>query len=249
MASIFGNLTTDGLEKAEDRLGGFKVFESNAYTGTIKAAYGGRSARSKAQSVTVILDTDSGEYRETFWVTNSEDKNYFLNKNDQTKKVPLPGFVCIDDLCLVTTDKPLAAQATEEKVMKVWDPDTKKEVPKAVPMLVELLGKQVTFGIVKELVNKRAQDSAGKYVEIADSIEQNSTDKVFHYPSNMTVVEARQQMTAAVFFGAWLEKNRGNTRDRRSIKDGANGQSGKSGKPGAPPKAGETPPKTPSLFN
>jgi hypothetical protein len=249
MASIFGNLTTDGLEQAQDRLGGFKVFESDAYTGVIKAAYGGKSARSNAQSVTVILDTDQGEYRETFWVTDKDNKNYFLNKQDNSKKVPLPGFVMIDDLCLVTTDKPLSQQATEDKVMKIWDVDAKKELPKSVPMLIELLGKRVTFGVIKEIVNKRAQDASGNYTEIADSVEQNSTDKVFHYPSNMTVVEARQKMTAAVFFPAWLQKNKGNARDRRSIKDGNGGQGGKSGKPGAPPKAGETPPKTPSLFN
>lgn len=250
MASIFGNLTTEGLEEAQDRLGGFRVFDTNTYTGTIKAAYGGKSANTKAQSVTVILELENngGEYRETFWITDKEDKNYFLNKSDNSKKVPLPGFVCIDDMCLVTTDKPLFQQITEEKVMKIWDVDAKKELPKSVPMLVEVLGKKVTFGVVKELVNKRAKNtSTNQYEEIADYVEQNSTDKVFHYPSNMTVVEARQKMTAAVFFGAWVEKNKGNTRDRRSIKDGANG--GKPGKPGTPPKAGETAPKTPSLFS
>ncbi|MFR7882301.1 MAG: hypothetical protein ACLU5J_13140 [Christensenellales bacterium] len=37
-------------------------------------------------------------YTETIYITNKEGKNYFLNKQDPTKKVPLPGFTLIDDL-------------------------------------------------------------------------------------------------------------------------------------------------------
>jgi hypothetical protein len=47
-----------------------------------------------------------------------------------------------------------------------------------------------------------------------------------------------------------LEKNKGVTRDRRSIKDGnGGGQSGKPGRPNSPPISGETTTKTPSLFS
>jgi len=250
MPNIFGNLTTEGLEQSQDRLGGYQVLESDAYTGVIKAAYAGKSANSKAQSISVILDTDKGEYRETFWVTNRNNENFFRNKQDPSKKVPLPGFVIVEDLCQVTSGKGLSDQATEDKVMNVYDPEAKKEVPKSVPMLVELIGKKVTFGILKELKNRQIKDtSTGEYVDTAESREENTTDKIFHHPSNMTVVEARQGATVATFFNAWLEKNKGNTRDRRNIKDGnGGGQSGKPGRPNTPPKAGETAAKTPSLF-
>jgi hypothetical protein len=252
MANIFGNLTTEGLEDTQDRLGGFRVLDTDAYTGTIKAAYAGKSPNSKAQSISVILDTEKGEYRETFWITNRNNENFFRNKQDNTKKVPLPGFVIAEDLCLVTTNKPLSEQTTEDKVMNIYDPELKKEVPKSVPMLVELLGKKVTFGILKELKNRQVKNaSTGEYEDTAESREENTTDKVFHHPSNLTVVEARQGTTAATFYTAWLEKNKGNTRDRRSIKDGAggNGNAGRPGRPGTPPKAGETQAKTPSLFS
>ena len=252
MPNIFGNLTTEGLEETQDRLGGFTVYDSDAYTGTLKAVYAGKSPNSKAQSITVILELDGGkEYRETFWVTNRNNENFFRNKTDNTKKVPLPGFVIVEDLCLVTTNKGLSDQTTEEKVMNVYDPDAKKEIPKAVPMLVELLGKKVTLGILKELRNKQVKDSStGEYVDTPDSREENVTDKIFHHPSNLTVVEARQGTTVATFYNAWLEKNKGNMRDRRTIKDGSGngGQTGKPGRPNVPPKAGETTAKTPSLF-
>lgn len=251
MSNVFGTLTTDGLAETQDRLGGFRVLDSGPYTGKIKAAYAGKAASSNAQSVTVILETnDAGEYRETFWITNKKGENFFVDKQDASRKVPLPGFTMIDDLCLVTTNKSLSQQATEEKVMNIYDPDAKKELPKSVPMLIELLGKEVTFGIRKELKNKQAKDGNGVYQDTPDSREENVTDKIFHYPSNLTVVEARKGIQTPTFYGAWVEKNKGQTMDRRSIKDGdAGGQSGRAGRPGgAPPKAGETSAKTSSLF-
>jgi hypothetical protein len=249
MSTIFGNLTTEGLEESQDRLGGFRTFESGAYTGTIKAAYAGKSANSVAQSITVILDTESGEYRETFWITNKSGENFFRNKQDNAKKVPLPGFQIVDDLCWVTTNKALSQQATEDKVMNVYDANAKAELPKSVPMLVDLLGKKVTLGILKEVRNKQVKNSNGEYVDTDESREENVTDKVFHFPSNLTVVEARQGARQASFFGAWVKEKVGKTRDRRSNKDGAaNGQNGRAGRPGVPPKAGDSAAKTTSLF-
>ena len=63
MPNIFGNLTTEGLEESQDRLGGFRVLDTDAYTGVIKAAYAGKSPHSKAQSISVILDLPGGGYR------------------------------------------------------------------------------------------------------------------------------------------------------------------------------------------
>ena len=247
--ALFGGLSTDGIEESEDRLGGFRVLEAAPYTGTIKAAYAGKSATSNSQSVTVILDTkDAGEYRETFWVTNKKGENFYLDKDGKTKK-PLAGFTVIDDICVCTTGKGLNQQMAEDKVMNIYDPEQKKEMPKSVPMLVELLGKEITFGIVKELKNKQVKNTTtGNYEDTPDTREENSTDKIFHYPSNLTVVEARKQIQTPTFYGAWVERNKGQTRDRRSIKDGAGGQNGKSGRPGMPPKAGDSAPKTTSLF-
>lgn len=250
MSQVFGNLTTDGLEESQDRLGGFKVRESGPYTGVIKAAYAGKASASNAQNVTFIFEMADGEYRETFWVTNKNGQNFFLDKNDQTKKVPLPGFTVVDDICLVTTNKPLSQQIAEDKVMNVYDPDHKKELPKSVPMLVELLGKTVTIGLLKEVRNKQQKNTTtGEYEDTPDTRDENVTDKVFHHPSNLTVVEAKKGQQQAVFFEAWKDKNTGQTRDRRAIKDGVAGPNGRAGRPpGAPPTAAQSAAKTSSLF-
>ena len=250
MSNLLGNLTTEGLEESQDRLGGFRVLESGPYLMTIKAAYLGKSATSNAQSINIVAAAEDGtEYRETFWITNKNNENFYVDQNDGNKKKPLAGFTHIDDLCLVTTNKPLAQQSAEEKVINVYDPEQRKELPKGVQMLVELLGQKATFGVVKEIRNKQAKDDSGSYVDTADTREVNATDKIFHYPSNLTTVEARKGIQQAAFYGSWVERNKGKDRDRRSIKDGQNGQAGRAGRPGGnPPKAGDAAVKTNSLF-
>lgn len=235
--SMFSNLTTTGLEEAEDRLGGYQPLDTDIYKSTVKAAYAGKAA-SGALNVTVILDTGSQEYRETIYVTTKDGNNYFLNKNDNTKKVPLPGFTIIDDLCLVTTNKPLANQTMEEKVMNIYDPEQKKEVPKSVQMLTELIGKSVHVAITRILENKQEKNSAGEYVAIADTRETNTINKIFHDPTKLTVVEAKNQNTEPVFYDSWIKRHKGNVHDRRTIKEGGSANGGQSGRPSGPPQSG-----------
>lgn len=239
--SLFDDLKTTGLEESQDRLGGYRPLDTDGYEATIKLAYTGKSAKG-ARFVYLAADINGAEYRETIYVTNQKGENFFLNKDDKTKKVPLPGFTTVDDICLCATGKPLAEQATEEKQVKVYNPDTKTEEPKAVPVMVELLGKKVILGITKQLENK--SDKVGDvYVPNADTREINFIDKVFDVETKGTVAEARRaqkgdKVTLGDFHTAWVERNQGQTRDKRTIKDGS--ANGSAGRPGAssPPQAG-----------
>jgi hypothetical protein len=248
MSNLFGNLKADGLEEAQDRLGGFSRLESDAYPVTFKALYAGKSSGG-AQNVTILADINGREYSETIYITNRKGENWFENKDKDGKptgkKSPLPGFTVIDDICLVTTGKPLCEQATEEKVLNVYDPEQKKEMPKSVQVLTDVTGTSAILGIIKQTVNK-SEKNGDEYVLIADTREENFTDKVFEVNSRATVVEAKKaaetgQELSAVFYGSWVEKNRGKTRDARKIKDGEAGQSGRPGRPaGGPPQQGQT---------
>lgn len=247
--SLFANLNTSGLEQSTDRLGGYSCHESGSYTGKIKVAYAGKSAGG-AHSVSLIvnLDNNGGEYRETLYITNKNGQNFFLNKQDPTKKVPLPGFTIIDDICLVTTGKPLSEQSTEDKIINIWDSEAKKELPKSVPVLTDLIGQTVTLGILKQLQNK-SEKVGNNYVPTAETREANVIDKVFHTETKMTVAEARQGAEAAKFHDSWVERNAGNTQDKRTLKDGAGGQVGapkRAEAPSAPPQSGA--PARKSLF-
>ena len=245
--SIFGNLTNEGLEETTDRLGGFQIRATDIYPATIKAAYAGQSAGG-ARNVTIVVELPDGEYSETIYVTNKKGENWFLNQNDKSKKVPLPGFTTIDDICLVTTGKSLAEQDSEEKVVKIYDFDERKELPKAVPMLVDLIGQTLFLGIVQQTVDKNQKnDSTGEYEPTGETRDENVIEKVFHDPSKMTVVEARQGATEPVFFEKWLSKNKGNIRNKAKGTDGKGAQSGRPGG-GAPQSGNGGQKKTSSLF-
>lgn len=245
MSNLFGDMTTEGLEQAEDRLGGFTLFETDAYDCVVKAFYAGKAndAASKSQSITLITEINGKEYRETFWITTKEGKNYFLNKQDNTKKVALPGYQTVDDICFATTGKPLSDLAFEDKVINVYNAEHKKEMPTNVKMGMAVLGQPVTLGIQKVLVNKQVQDPNTKqWSDTAESREENQIAKVFHTATKMTIVEAKAGKTAE-FYEAWVKKNKGQTNDRRKIKDGATtGQNGRSG----PPQGGNAGAKTTS---
>ena len=245
--SIFGKLTNEGLEETTDRLGGFQFRATDIYPATIKAAYAGQSDGG-ARNVTIVVELPDGEYSETIYVTNKKGENWFLNQNDKSKKVPLPGFTTIDDICLVTTGKSLSEQDTEEKVVKIYDFDERKELPKAVPMLVDLIGQTLFLGIVQQTVDKNQKnESTGEYEPTGETRDENVIEKVFHDPTKMTVVEARQGATEPVFFEKWLSKNKGIVRNKAKGADGKGTQSGRPGG-GAPQSGNGGQKKTSSLF-
>lgn len=239
---MFNKLTTDGLEKAEDRLGGFQPFESDIYEMRILNFYAGKSDGG-AHNVTVQMRAENGrEYRETIYVTNRKGENWFLNKDDKSKKVPLPGFTTVNDLCLAATGKSLSEQEFEEKQVKIYDSEAKRELPKAVQVATEMINKIVAVAILKVRENKN-EKQGDEWVPIADERISNTIDKVFDADSKFTVVEATNGAEAPVFYDGWLERNKGKERDNRKIKDGQGGATG------APPKASQAAtPKTASIF-
>ena len=246
MTTLFGNLKSDGLEQSTDNLGGGGFTrESDIYSGKIKMAYAG-AAKSGARFVQLIVDLPDGkEYKETVYITNQKGENFYLNKSDNSKKVPLPGFTTIDDICLCATGKPLAEQDAEEKIVKIYDFEAKAELPTSVPVLIELLGQDISLAILKVTENKQAKNASGVYEATAETRDINSIDKVFNTDTKMTVVEARNKAEAPVFWDNWLERNKGKTRDKTSKVIGNPGAPGtaRSG----PPQAGAAPARQ-SLF-
>lgn len=231
--SIFSKLKSDDLQKAQDRLGGgFQALPSDIYTVTIKAMYVNTS-KSGAMGITLLgsVEGQPNEYRETFWVTNKDGLNYFVNKQDNKTKIPLPGFTIVDDICVVCTDAPLADQEPEEKVLNIYDAEAGKEIPKSVQVITSLTGKKVALAIQDELHNKTVKDG-DKYVDTAETIERNAVVKVFHPEYKVTVLEATEGREAT-FWDKWLERYKtGKPVDRRKIKE--------EGQAGRPPKATPT---------
>jgi hypothetical protein len=256
MSTLFGNLSSEGLEESTDRLGGgFGPRDSDIYDFEIKAMYAGQSATpgSQARSITFIGTEGGKEYRETFWITNAKGENFFLAKDKDGKptgkKSPLPGFTIVDDICQIATGKPLSEQDAEDKIVQVWEDG--RQVNKSVPMLIDAIGQHVALGVIRRKVNKNAKNDAGVYVPTAEEREENATDKVFHPELKLTIVEAKAGSDVATFWDAWLDLNKGKTQDRRKIKDGQAGAAGapQSNRAAAPaPAAGGDAAPRKSLF-
>ncbi len=225
MTKLFAALSVEGLEEAGDRLGGANdPLPTNVYAGTVKVAYAGASAGG-AQNVSLVLDVGGREVRETVYITSKKGENFYVDKKDPTKKLPLPGYTTIDDLCLLATGEPLTEQATEEKVIKIYNFDQRKEVPTPVQVLGGLTDKPVLVGILREISDKEKKNDAGVYTKTGETRTQNVIDKFFHPETKRTVAEYRHEVTTAEFHDAWVQRNAGKDRDR-STKTSGVGASG-----------------------
>ena len=249
--SMFEGLSSEGHQETEDRLGGFSALDSDAYDFTIMFAYA-HVADSGAKALALELDANGKKYNETVYVTNKNGENwYWTDKEKKETKASLPGFITIEEICQVTVGKGLKDLVFEDKMANIYDKDAKKEVPKSVKAAVELIGKQVTLGILNTLEDKTKWDESAKksVVVPGETRVVNSINKVFHYPTHVTVPEARHAAEKGTtptseFYDKWVEKNKGKQIDKTTKGPGGVPKSGKPA--GAAPQAGAS--TTKSLF-
>lgn len=211
MANAFASFTTEGMERQADTLGGGKILlPTDVYKLHIKYAYLGESSGG-ALSITVVGKVNNTDYSETFWITNKEKKHYYMSKNG--KKVPLPGFVIIEDMCLFATGKSLHEQSTVDKIIEKYDPETSSMQKASVPVVEGLLDKDVLVAIsqVKEFKRKKFDDG---YHTISETTEFNEIEKVFHVDKHLTANEVLKKVEEPAFYTQWLEAKKGKVKDR-----------------------------------
>ena len=245
MSLLSGLTTSNDIAAEKDSVGGGSLLDSNVYNFTVKLAYLQKAA-SDALSLVVHLTTeDNKEVRQQFWMTSGKEKgckNYYVDKKGD--KQYLPGFNMANSLCLLTVGKEISAMETETKVVNVYNKEARAEVPTNVPMLIELLGKQVLVGLIKQTVDKNVKDAAGNYVPSGETRDENEIDKFFRERDGKTTAEILAQSENAVFINTWKDKWVG------KVKDKTNKQAGTAGAPkaGAAPAGGTAKP-TNSLFS
>jgi hypothetical protein len=264
--SILSNMKSEGLEGQEDRLGGFSRKTTGLYPGKVKVAYLTKSPKG-ASALNLTFEINGQEYREPpVYFTNSKGENFYFTKdangNRTDKKAQLPGFFLVNSLCRLATGQELfeLADTVEEKTLKLYDPDEKKEVPKSVEVITGLTGAEVLLAIVEQTVNKSEKnDQTGEYEPIADSRDENVIEHYFHLDTRASINEMDKALEAEkegkaipefLFATQWEERYGGKKRDKRTIKDG-DASAPKSGRPGsaggAPAASGKA--ATSSLFN
>lgn len=194
----------------KDTLGGFRVHDSGVYDFTISAAYAGQSAGG-AKSMTFIGKLDNGaDFSFTEWVTTGTakgGKSFTVNENGEAQY--LPGYNRTNAICMLLLEKGLDSLVWETKIVKKYSKEAQGDVNTEVPMAVELLGKTVSLGIQKQIVNKQKQNqTTQKWEDTNEKREVNEVDKIFQAGSRRTLQEALAKQQTGEFVVKWLEANK-----------------------------------------
>lgn len=202
------NITADIEGADEDFIasGGDFSLPTGAYPMTVSLAYLGESTGG-AMNVTCWFKEVGGkrQHRETFYVTSGKAKgrkNTYVDKNSGKKRL-LPGMEAMNQLATITTGNPLAMQTPETKIVKLYDFDAREELPKEVPVLTDLINKEVLVLITKHRENKRGLVD-GAWIDTEADKVLNKAQK-FLYPSGHSVAEKRGG-TEANHLAAWTKK-------------------------------------------
>lgn len=224
---ILDTLTTNDTEiKPEtDSIGtSFEPLESNIYDLTILLSYIS-VANSEAMALNILFETsDNKQLRQQFWMTSGKakgKKNFYekKNKQGQTEKFYLPGFNQANGIALLTCNKSINQLTTETKTINLYDFDQKKEVPTDVDMVVELIGKSISAGVIKQVVDQNKADAKGVYHPTGKTRTENEVDKLFH-SDGRTIVEIKAKEEKAMFRDSWLKKWVGVVKDKTQAKAG-----------------------------
>lgn len=232
MSALLANLATDdSIANEKDSVGSGGTLESGLYPSTVTLAYVTKSVGG-ATGLVLQAKTDTGrDIKQTLWMTSGTAKgckNYY--EKDGVKNY-LPGFLAATSLTLLTVGKEIGIMDTEVKVVNVYSKDAKAEVPTKVDMLVDLLGKQVIIGLIKQTVDKTVKNEAGTYVPNGETREENEIDKFFRANDKMTTAEIRSAANDPVFYTTWETKWAGKTRDKSNKSSGTAGVPSAAGAP------------------
>jgi len=201
--SVFDNISTDSNVQSQGDVlyTGNYTSKTGIYKCLVELAYAHES-RGGAKAITVHFRSADGEmtHRETFYYTNKK-KQVFYEKDK--KKVYLPGYEQMDNLAHICAGVPLTALKDEMRMVKLYDWEAKKEVPKEVPVFPELMGKPVRVGLLLKETNRRKK-SGEKYVNTNEKRTFNEVSKLFH-PNGLSVAEKAAGNTEAVFIKEWEE--------------------------------------------
>lgn len=231
------------IEEERDSLGGGGALPSDLYACTIEAAYL-ETTKSGAVMANINFTTADGKrLRMSECIMSKKSGALKATYTDKKtgKEKPLPGYSKVLGLIHLLVDpgiKDLGSCEIEERILKLYDFEQKKEVPQAKNCLVQLHGTSVGVATLKVIETKMAKDAEGKYtVATAETREVNTFEKFFN-EDGLTLSEIKKNEPAD-FCKQWADKFKGKVVDKTVA------PSSQAGMPGAP--AGSTAAGTPKV--
>lgn len=209
----------DSVKEEGDVIYGGGVLETNAYDCLIDHGYVDQS-KSGAAFMQLSLITDAGKtlkQRLFFTSGDAKDNSITYPVKDKTGKLTgenryLPGFIIASDIHEMVTGVPLADMTTENKLVKVWDNDAKKELPTDKPCLINLMGQRIKLGIQEQEIIKQ-KNVDGVWTDSDETRKQNEIVKVFDAETGCTNAE-RLANESPVFLDKWVAAYAGNLVDK-----------------------------------
>lgn len=244
MSLLTGVSTATNAEQETDRLGGFKLLDSGVHPLTIELAYL-HTANSGARALNVFAKSDAGSMRTIQYFTSGTAKGCKTYYEKDGKQHNLPGFTTVNDMFIAAgVDAGMDGAELETKVIKLYDKDAGGEVPTEVQMVMNLVGKTIAFGVLKQIVDKTenvaAEGEKADYQPTGETREENELNKVFT-SEGYTIPELRAKAKAEAagdsvaeptFIHDWKDKYEGQVINK--VK-GGNGAAS-NGSAGAPKK-------------
>lgn len=226
-------------EVEEDFVGGGGLLDTDVYSATIKYAYLSKAANSDARALNLCLIINKQEVTRQIWMTNRNgDVTYNDKKSGQPKN--LPGYNQVNALCMLLASKDVGNMEMEDKVLKLYDYESQKDINQSVPCFEELHGLNLQVAIQRQTVDKTEKnESTGTWEPNGETRDVNEFVKFFPAEVAVTLGEIAQKISSlgadfddvltdgnmsnaigkmsdedGVWAQKWLEKNRGETWNR-----------------------------------
>ena len=216
------------VQKSQDRVGGFVPIPSGIYEAVIKQLWFGEYG-SGAAYMDLQLEAAGKTFRERILLSDRNGNNFWTKDGKNTF---FDGFMALDAICLFLTGEDFDANMgnIENKMVKVYNADQKKEVPTEVPVLANVIGETIKVAILHRKVDVTKKDDNGNYNPTGDVREENTLSKVLDTDTNRTVTEIIDEVSSSVYADAWLARWEGKvSNEAKGVASGG----GTAGKPGA----------------
>ena len=209
--SIFDVSEDVKQEEERDVIGGM-VFDTDMYETKIKMAYLDQS-KGGAHCLNLVCAIGDAFYNETIYFTNRKGENFYKDKKTGDKRM-MPGFNQINNMCLLLAGKKFGAMAMEEKQIKIYDFDEKKEVTKPRKVLSDLTGMIAYPALQKITENKQVKGADDKYVNCPKGTTRDRNEITKWFDSEKRTLPEKKADKDAKFFNDWLKANKGKTKDK-----------------------------------
>jgi hypothetical protein len=214
------------VQKSQDRVGGFVPIPSGIYEAVIKQLWFGEYG-SGAAYMDLQLEAAGKTFRERILLSDRNGNNFWTKDGKSTF---FDGFMALDAICLFLTGEDFAAnmENIEQKMVKVYNAEQKKEVPTEVPVLANVLGETIKVAILQRTVDVTKKGDDGQYHPTGETRDENTLSKVLDMDTNRTVTEIIDEVESPVYADAWLARWEGKvSNEAKGAKAGAGGTAGK----------------------